>query len=210
VPRPTTLDEDTNAVDYAEDDDDIEKLQAEIKRMEEEAARISAMEEAEKNGGSNATTEKSGSSGPSASGGATSAAAESPSSDKRSIYIGQVDYGTTPEELVAHFSSCGVVERVTIACDKFSGRPKGYAYLEFQDDSSIENALKLDGSKFRERDLKVKTKRKNEPAAVRGGGGRFGGRFGGRGGPGIGGRFGRGGRGRGYRGGGRGGYHPYY
>jgi len=108
---------------------------------------------------------------------------------------------------VAHFSTCGVVERVTIACDKFTGRPKGYAYLEFQDESSVENAIKLDGSKFRERELKVKPKRKNEPSVGRGGGGRSGGRFGGRGG----GRFGRGGgRGRGgFRGGGRG-YHPYY
>ena len=49
-----------------------------------------------------------------------------------SIYVGQVDYATTPEELLAHFEPCGAVERVTICCDKFSGQPKGFAYLEFQ------------------------------------------------------------------------------
>ena len=49
-----------------------------------------------------------------------------------SIYVGQVDYSSTPEELLAHFESCGTVERVTIVCDKFTGKPKGYAYLEFQ------------------------------------------------------------------------------
>lgn len=51
---------------------------------------------------------------------------------RHSIYVGQVDYSTTPEELLAHFESCGTVERVTIVCDKFTGRPKGFAYLEFQ------------------------------------------------------------------------------
>ena len=51
---------------------------------------------------------------------------------RHSIYVGQVDYSSTPEELLAHFESCGTVERVTIVCDKFTGKPKGFAYLEFQ------------------------------------------------------------------------------
>ena len=42
-----------------------------------------------------------------------------------SIYVGQVDYSATPEELLAHFEACGTVERVTIVCDKNTGRPKG-------------------------------------------------------------------------------------
>ena len=42
-----------------------------------------------------------------------------------SIYVGQVDYNATPEELLAHFGACGTVERVTIVCDKMTGRPKG-------------------------------------------------------------------------------------
>lgn len=42
-----------------------------------------------------------------------------------SIYVGQVDYGATPEELLNHFEACGTVERVTIVCDKHTGRPKG-------------------------------------------------------------------------------------
>lgn len=31
----------------------------------------------------------------------------------------------TPEDLLGHFEACGTVERVTIVCDKMSGRPKG-------------------------------------------------------------------------------------
>lgn len=39
--------------------------------------------------------------------------------------MGQVDYSATPEELLSHFEACGTVERVTIVCDKMTGRPKG-------------------------------------------------------------------------------------
>ena len=45
--------------------------------------------------------------------------------DASSIYVGNVDYGATAEELEAHFHGCGSVNRVTILCDKFSGHPKG-------------------------------------------------------------------------------------
>lgn len=38
----------------------------------------------------------------------------------------KVDYGATPEELQAHFQSCGTINRITILCDKFTGHPKGY------------------------------------------------------------------------------------
>ena len=89
-----------------------------------------------------------------------------------------------------------------------------------QTEDSVENAIKLDGSDFKGRQLKVTRKRVNQPGmAARGGrGGAPRGRGGrGRGGPpgrggGYRGGF-RGGRGRGggYRGGrGGGGYHPYY
>lgn len=37
---------------------------------------------------------------------------------RTSIYVGQVDYSATPEELVSHFGACGTIERVTIMCDK--------------------------------------------------------------------------------------------
>ncbi|XP_028812916.1 embryonic polyadenylate-binding protein 2 [Denticeps clupeoides] len=45
--------------------------------------------------------------------------------DNRSVYVGNVDYGTTAAELAFHFNGCGTVNRVTILCDKFTGHPKG-------------------------------------------------------------------------------------
>lgn len=116
--------------------------------------------------------------------------------EENSIYIGQVDYEATVEELKAHFAACGTIHRVTILCDKFTGKPKGFAYIEFVDKASVENALKLDDTPFKGRNLKVLPKRHNEPRFLRGRGGRSGHR----------GRGFRGGRGASRRGGYRGGW----
>eukprot|EP00986_Skeletonema_menzelii_P005131 scaffold1811_cov145-Skeletonema_menzelii.AAC.22 len=207
-----------------EEEEDLEKLQAEIARMEAEAARIAQeTEDLDKSAGEAAAS--------------TSVAAEGKKSDAdttnkdgHSIYVGQVDYSTTPEELLAHFESCGTVERVTIVCDKFTvsivpfflqmvagwGRDRLASNSPSVTDAAVENALKLDGSTFKERQLKVTPKRVNDPnfyaqqgggyqgrgrGRGRGRGGGFQGRGRGRGG------YGRGG-GRGFRGRGRG-YNPY-
>ena len=45
--------------------------------------------------------------------------------DSRSIFVGNVDYSASPEEIQAHFQSCGSINRVTILLDKYTGQPKG-------------------------------------------------------------------------------------
>lgn len=45
--------------------------------------------------------------------------------DSRSIFVGNVDYSVSPEDIQAHFQSCGSINRVTILLDKFTGHPKG-------------------------------------------------------------------------------------
>lgn len=45
--------------------------------------------------------------------------------DARSVFVGNVDYGASPEEIQAHFQSVGAINRVTILLDKFTGHPKG-------------------------------------------------------------------------------------
>jgi polyadenylate-binding protein 2 len=49
--------------------------------------------------------------------------------DARSIFVGNVDYGASPEEIQAHFQTCGSINRVTILLDKFTGHPKGSVIL---------------------------------------------------------------------------------
>ena len=47
--------------------------------------------------------------------------------DGRNIFVGNVDYSATPEEIQAHFASGpGTINRVTILLDKFTGHPKGW------------------------------------------------------------------------------------
>jgi polyadenylate-binding protein 2 len=45
--------------------------------------------------------------------------------DSRSIFVGNVDYSASPEDIQAHFQECGSINRVTILLDKFTGQPKG-------------------------------------------------------------------------------------
>merc|ERR1712176_1745263 len=88
--------------------------------------------------------------------------------DRRSVYAGNVDYRSTPEELQEHFKSCGQINRITILIDKFTGSPKGFAYIEFADEQNVRNSLLLNGSLFRGRQLKVIQKRTNVPGFLKG------------------------------------------
>ncbi|ONK58843.1 uncharacterized protein A4U43_C08F310 [Asparagus officinalis] len=88
--------------------------------------------------------------------------AEKEEVDSRSIYVGNVDYACTPEEVQQHFQSCGTVNRVTILTDKF-GQPKGFAYVEFVEVEAVQNALPLNESELHGRQLKVSAKRTNVP-----------------------------------------------
>ncbi|PKA49530.1 putative polyadenylate-binding protein [Apostasia shenzhenica] len=82
--------------------------------------------------------------------------------DARSVFVGNVDYACTPEEVQQHFQSCGTVNRVTILTDKF-GQPKGFAYVEFIELEAIQEALNLNESELHGRQLKVLPKRTNVP-----------------------------------------------
>merc|ERR1712212_1259267 len=83
--------------------------------------------------------------------------------DSRSVYVGNVDYAATATDLEQHFHGCGSVNRVTILCDRFSGQPKGFAYVEFTDKESVEVATQLTDSLFKGRQIKVTPKRTNIP-----------------------------------------------
>lgn len=133
--------------------------------------------------------------------------------DNRSVYVGNIDYSATPEEVGEVFKDCGTINRITILTNKITGTPLGYGYVEFEKQESTTQAVTLDQSLFKGRPLKVSNKRTNVPGFGRGRGrGGFRGR-GDRGGArgGFRGRGGRGSRGsfRGALRGGRGGFQPY-
>jgi cold-inducible RNA-binding protein len=115
------------------------------------------------------------------------------------IFVGNLSFQTTQDELHAAFAQYGNVDRVNIVTDRDTGQPRGFAFVEMPDQHEAETAIQqLNGAEMNGRALNVNEARP-KPA-----GGGFGG-GGGRGGP-RGGGFGGGGGGRGgNRGGGGGG-----
>lgn len=135
-------------------DPELEAIKARVKEMEEEAEKIKQMQsEVDKQ-----------------MAGSTAGIATIPLSieekqeiDSRSVYVGNVDYGASAEELEAHFHGCGTINRVTILCNKADGHPKGFAYIEFGAKEYVETALAMNETLFRGRQIKVMAKRTNRP-----------------------------------------------
>jgi RNA recognition motif-containing protein len=114
------------------------------------------------------------------------------------MYVGNLSYDVTQEELQALFEAHGAVSDVFIVKDRESGRPRGFAFVTMAEKSAMDAAIEaLNGADFMGRNLAINEARPREERPSGGGG--YGG--GGRGGNGGG---GRGGNGGGYGGGGRG------
>jgi len=106
------------------------------------------------------------------------------------IYVGNLSFGTTEQDLANLFSEVGSVESTQIITDRDTGRSKGFAFVEMNEADAEQAISRFNGFEMDGRALTVNEAR---PREERGGGGRGGG-----------GGF-RGGRGGGGGGGGRGG-----
>lgn len=109
------------------------------------------------------------------------------------LYVGNLSYSTTEDDLRTLFAQAGTVKSVSVIKDRDTGRSKGFAFVEMGSSDEAQKAISLlNGQAFQERSLKVNVARPREDRP-RGGGG-FGGPRGDR--PGGGPRGDRGGRGR--------------
>lgn len=130
------------------------------------------------------------------------------------IYVGNLPYSTTQEELAQIFSQHGQVSSSSIIIDRETGRSRGFGFVEMPNDEEGRKAIEaMNQVDMGGRALVVNEARPKEPRSGGGGGGFGGGGGGGRGGfggggggGGRGGYGGGGGGGRGGRGGGGGGY----
>ena len=96
------------------------------------------------------------------------------------IYVGNMPYGTTEDELKDLFAEYGAVDSVSVIADRETGRSRGFAFVEMPNQAEAEAAIKaLNGKEFNGRALTVNQAR---PRTERGGGGGGGGYRGGRGG----------------------------
>ena len=118
----------------------------------------------------------------------------------KKLYVGNLSFKATEEQVQALFSEVGVQpDSLTLLRDRFTGQPRGFGFAEIRDDAEAEKAVAaLNGKEFLGRALVVNEARPQSREGGGGGRGGYGG-GGGRGGHGGGGG-GRGGRG-GYGGG---------
>jgi RNA recognition motif-containing protein len=117
------------------------------------------------------------------------------------LYVGNLSFGTTEDDLLQLFSQVGTVESASIVADRDTGRSRGFAFVEMSSKQEGEAAIdKFNGAELDGRSLTVNEAKPRENRGGGFGGGRGGGfgggRGGGRGGFGGGGRGGGGGRSR--------------
>lgn len=89
------------------------------------------------------------------------------------IYVGNLPYSIQEDELQTLFAQAGNVLSVAVITDRYSGRPKGFAFVEMGEQNEAEKAISMfNGYSLAERELKVSMARAREerPAGEYGGG----------------------------------------
>lgn len=73
-----------------------------------------------------------------------------------SIYVGNLSYQVTEDDLKRAFAEYGTVSRVQLPTDRETGRPRGFAFVEMETEAQETAAIDaLDGAEWMGRDLKV-------------------------------------------------------
>lgn len=84
------------------------------------------------------------------------------------IYVGNISYQTTEDDLRSAFESFGAIERISVVTDRDTGQPRGFAFVEMAEQDSAEKAIaQLNGSDLQGRAITVNEAR---PKPARGGG----------------------------------------
>lgn len=88
------------------------------------------------------------------------------------IYVGGLPYSTSDTELTNLFAAIGTVNEASIITDRYTGRPKGFGFVEMENDGEADAAIqKLNGSVLGGRTLTVNEAKPRESQPQRGGGG---------------------------------------
>jgi RNA recognition motif-containing protein len=92
------------------------------------------------------------------------------------LYVGNLPFNTTENELQELFSQAGAVQEVTLMQDRFTGKSRGFAFVTMSSDEEAQNAIsKLNGHAIEGRQLTVNEARPREQRAPGGGGRGYGG-----------------------------------
>ena len=89
-----------------------------------------------------------------------------------SIYVGNLSYQVTQDDISQTFAEYGTVKRVQLPTDRETGRMRGFAFVEMETDAEETAAIEaLDGAEWMGRDLKVNKAKPREERGSSGGGG---------------------------------------
>jgi cold-inducible RNA-binding protein len=89
------------------------------------------------------------------------------------LYVGNLPFNTTENELQELFTQAGAVQEVTLMQDRFTGKSRGFAFVTMSSDEEAQNAIsKLNGHSIEGRSLTVNEARPREARPPGGGGGR--------------------------------------
>ena len=92
------------------------------------------------------------------------------------LYVGNLSYSTTENDLQDTFAKCGAVSSVNLITDRMSGQSKGFGFVEMSDSTGFTAALSLNGTELNGRSMTVNEARPKEERPSGGGGrGSFGG-----------------------------------
>ena len=92
----------------------------------------------------------------------------------KKLYVGNLSYGTTAEQIRELFAQAGEIAEVTLITDRETGRPKGFGFVEMATEDGAKEAIKrFNGFTLDSRPLTVNEARPREERS--GGGGGFGG-----------------------------------
>lgn len=79
------------------------------------------------------------------------------------LYVGNLSYQASQEEIRNYFSKYGTVQAVNLITDRATGQPKGFGFVEMSNAGEAEKALELNGTEFLGRKIVVSEARPQEP-----------------------------------------------
>ena len=85
----------------------------------------------------------------------------------KNIYVGNLPFTSTESDVHELFSQYGSVDTVRLVTDRDTGRPRGFGFVEMEEDGAVKAIEELDGKDFAGRNLRVNEAR---PREDRGGG----------------------------------------
>jgi RNA recognition motif-containing protein len=90
----------------------------------------------------------------------------------KKLYVGNLGFDVTDEDLRALFAEAGVCESAAVITDKFSGQSRGFGFVEMSSAAEAQDAIKqFDGRELKGRAMKVNEAKAPEERGRRGGGG---------------------------------------